>query len=1200
MKYLYILLLSFLAMSIGYSQSYFQIEAEAPDYLKKHSEIEQRPEKFSTFSLDYDLLQNYLMKAPIEKTDNSSDFVFSLPLPNGETADFYIYEAPVMADGLSARYPHIKSYKGFSADGRMVARFDLGPYGFHASVRTTKGEIYIDPYVRGDKNYVISYYLNDLKFDNPRQFACGVDVEAVHPMRLGNLSQNKINKSSSIDLHQYRFALACTGKWGSIRGSVDQALADMNTSTNRLNLIFENEAAVRLVLIENNDQLIHLKPNDDPWPNTDEGRILLQNNTAVLNNIVGNTAYDIGHVYHIACTDVGGVAYLGSICNNSLKGGGVTCFYTNLITITVQVAAHEVGHQFSATHTFNNCAGNESESTAFEPGSGSTIMSYGGLCGSNNVQGNNDDYYHNASLQQIYNYLRTAGTNAYTCAEKIQTENIPPVITKVPESGFFIPASTPFYLKGQAIDENGDNLSYTWEQMNIGPQSSLGNPIGNAPLFRSYRPSSSSVRVIPAPSVLFSTGNHSREVLPTSNRRIDFNFTVRDNHPNAGTATWEGMHFFSTADAGPFRLRTPNSGLFEAGKTTEVTWDVNNTNVEPVNCQFVDIYLSLEESIFDDSPNFIPLALKVPNNGSHEVVIPPVTSSRARIVIAAHDNIFFTVSAFAMTIAESQEPRIFVGMDKFNDDLCLPAESSLQVNTQGLGGFEGEIELIIEDLPQQAEASISQETIMAGDNVRIDFMIPNEVTSGIYPVKIKATSELGDTLSYIYTMVVQSTNFSEFLITGPEDGASGVNALPEFSWLPSFNAEAYEIRISDNPSFDEGAFLIERVLSNSTFQPSSMLANGTVYYWQVRALNSCAVSEYSPIRAFITVALNCSSFSYEGDNIQISAGPPNNREIVLEVPVGGGVLNSVNVPNLHIQHQNFRDLRLSLLSPKGTQAVLVNRQCQGNRTFSAGFSDEAPVAFNCLFNEPFFRPQQPLSIFQGEEFQGEWTLLIEDLEVQNGGSFRGLSLEFCTSVSLNPPILVVNDTLKIPPGDRAVINASNLLTSHSISPASQIVYTLVSYPEFGFIALNNQPIEIGAKFTQDDINNNRLRYINESDTESDLFQFVVEDGDGGWISITNFNILVSDDFTSSVTDLSAILDWNIYPVPTTDFLKVEFFGIEKKEMDYRIFDQMGKLVQMDIIAASDAIFTGKLNAGMYYIQLYSNEKTDTKKFIIAR
>ena len=119
------------------------------------------------------------------------------------------------------------------------------------------------------------------------------------------------------------------------------------------------------------------------------------------------------------------------------------------------------------------------------------IMSYGGLCGSDNIFGGKDPYFHVVSLEQMLAKTLSGG-DAYNCAQKTLTGNHTPVVI-MPEGGFTIPQSTPFALSAMATDEDGDNLTYRWEQYNIGPQSSLGNPIGNAPLFRSFPGESSPV-----------------------------------------------------------------------------------------------------------------------------------------------------------------------------------------------------------------------------------------------------------------------------------------------------------------------------------------------------------------------------------------------------------------------------------------------------------------------------------------------------------------------------------------------------------------------------------------------------------------------------------------------------------------------------------------------------------------------------------
>ncbi|MBK7095882.1 MAG: hypothetical protein IPH57_12895 [Saprospiraceae bacterium] len=166
--------------------------------------------------------------------------------------------------------------------------------------------------------------------------------------------------------YNYSIAIACTGEWGKKHGNtIPKALADIVTSVNRINQIYENEFAIHFNLVNQNDKLIWLDPLTDPFEKSNTGKGLLEVIGEVINSKIGYNSYDIGHVFTNDCTDVR--SRYAKRCLHELKGSGVSCHYfDDLNYIVTNVTCHEIGHQFSGVHTFNNCNGNES-SAGFEP-----------------------------------------------------------------------------------------------------------------------------------------------------------------------------------------------------------------------------------------------------------------------------------------------------------------------------------------------------------------------------------------------------------------------------------------------------------------------------------------------------------------------------------------------------------------------------------------------------------------------------------------------------------------------------------------------------------------------------------------------------------------------------------------------------------------------------------------------------------------
>ena len=140
----------------------------------------------------------------------------------------------------------------------------------------------------------------------------------------------------------------------------------------------------------------------------------LTRNRIVIGLVVGASNFDIGHI--ALGVNGGGVASLGVVGGNN-KAQGCTGVPTPVGDFfAVDYVAHEMGHQFAGNHTFNgtisNCSGgNRNAGTSVEPGSGSSVMAYAGICQTDNLQPHSDPYWSQRSFDEIVTYTSGADTN---------------------------------------------------------------------------------------------------------------------------------------------------------------------------------------------------------------------------------------------------------------------------------------------------------------------------------------------------------------------------------------------------------------------------------------------------------------------------------------------------------------------------------------------------------------------------------------------------------------------------------------------------------------------------------------------------------------------------------------------------------------------------------------------------------------------
>ena len=638
------------------------------------------PKNYRTLRLNTDAMSQLLAGAPMEFTEAAANgaVLMTIPMPDGSLARFRIQESPISAPDPSGKVSEFRSYSGQGIDDPTATmRCDISPAGFHAQILSAGEPVYVDPYTLNDTTNFISYYRRDAQRQGaePLCFAAELQSPTIKQLARAAIAPTAPNGPSGSVLRTVRSAFAATGEYTTFfrqAGDTDaqaktRALNAIKVTLNRVNGIWEKDAAVRYVLLADATELtiIYTDPNTDPYTNNNASK-LSDENQANLDNVIGNANYDHGHV---VSTSPGGEG-TGGVCVTGDKAKGVTGSDMPVgDPFDVDFVAHEIIHQWNGNHTFNaNMGGqctnaNRNGPTAYEPGSGSTTSSYAGICAVENLQMNSDDYFHGASIQEILTWLNTTGN----CAATVNTGNTPPTVT-APVS-FTIPRNTPFTLTATASDPNGDTLTYSWEEFDIGAASPPEADDGTRPIFRPYKPTTSPSRTFPSLTYILNNANVppatftgtsatgtvcgagqtciSGEVMPSTTRTMNFRVQVRDNRAGGGGINDATTQVMVRADSGPFVVTAPNTGVTVAGGSQlNVTWNVANTTAAPVSAANVKISLSTDGG--NTFPNL--LAASVPNNGSANVTMPNVGTTTARIKVEAVGNIFFDISDTNFTI----------------------------------------------------------------------------------------------------------------------------------------------------------------------------------------------------------------------------------------------------------------------------------------------------------------------------------------------------------------------------------------------------------------------------------------------------------------------------------------------------------------------------------------------------------------------
>jgi hypothetical protein len=352
----------------------------------------------------------------------------TIPDPAGTPTEFNVVEDSVMEPELQAAHPDIRTYAGAAANGTSI-RLDVSPLGFHAMVRRPDGVVwYVEPATRNvGESRVLSFAGSAAGAPAETFVEKQVQRAQQDAAALADSDQSFSTPGGIVTQRTFRLAFLTDPTYAAFvaPGAATHVLSDplvlaaKVSLINRVNEPYNDDVAYKFLLVNGTDTKLNLL-NAPEMTGTNgpcgasacftAGQAAgctggtLTRNIFALGMLVGADTFDIGHIGF--GLNGGGVAGLG-VVGGASKARGCTGLPQPIGDVyAIDYVAHEMGHQMGGNHTFNgtqvNCSGsNRNGATSVEPGSGTSIQAYAGICGSDNLQPHSDPYFSFKSIDEF-------------------------------------------------------------------------------------------------------------------------------------------------------------------------------------------------------------------------------------------------------------------------------------------------------------------------------------------------------------------------------------------------------------------------------------------------------------------------------------------------------------------------------------------------------------------------------------------------------------------------------------------------------------------------------------------------------------------------------------------------------------------------------------------------------------------------------
>jgi subtilisin-like proprotein convertase family protein len=329
-------------------------------------------------------------------------------------------------------------------------------------------------------------------------------------------------------------------------------------------------------------------------------------------------------------------------------------------------------------------------------------------------------------------------------------------------------------------------------------------------------------------------------------------------------------------------------------------------------------------------------------------------------------------------------------------EACNGQTVSFPLEYLASSGFSDAVTLSLANVPSGVSAVISNTNFTSNGTTTLDLSNLSAAADGTYEITVNADSA-SEQRSTVLTLRILSINFSAVNLTFPADQAVRIINTPRLDWDDELNAQQYRIQLARSNSFGR-PFLDEVVTTSSFTIAPSLLDPGSLYYWRVQPINECGTGTYT---AYSFTTFQC-------DEIDAALGAPinlpDNNNTGIQSTLTVNEANNIAIGKLTVQvlstHEYSGDLNITLTSPAGTVVALARENGCATPNLNVIFDNDAgPFTCNTTGGAPGYTgvvaPVGDLSLFDGENINGDWILTVSDRGPTDLGTLNNWKITFC-------------------------------------------------------------------------------------------------------------------------------------------------------------------------------------------------------------